>query len=366
MPTVGFSLGTPMGRLNAQDMGVPDFAQAIAKGLKLGYMPQQLQDEQTQRAFANKINQAKAQYAMQNEAANLAHTNAGTGLIGEQTAGLQIENQSLPEKLQLALQQERFKANNPLLSMPGAAGQIGTLKYLQENAGDAGDNGYADMLKRSLMQPMLGKGQGSYGKAMNDYNTAVAQYGPDSIPAKQAQMVLNNVANKGTTQYTNAVKTNLQTIITSVPKVKKGIENLIKMPSPVDIPGYRSDSRAAHDAKVAETAESYAKAKGWPNTVDSIHQAMKILGRGQFESDAAYRVRLKALSSELDSNSEQAQQQLNQGLNAPMQSQDSNDSYDVDYNKPIGSLPMMKDGQLFFIPSNDVAEALKEGYQHAD
>lgn len=44
---------------------------------------------------------------------------------------------------------------------------------------------------------------------------------------------------------------------------------------------------------------------------------------------------------------------------------EASDPYKVDYNKPSGSQSMTKEGQLYFIPSNKVKEALSKGYAYA-
>ena len=91
MPTIGFSLGTPMGKLSAQDMGVPDYAAALSKGLDLGAKPAKLSQDLLAQQLANKINTAKARYAMQSELANLQGTQASTGYNRLKTQQLQNE-----------------------------------------------------------------------------------------------------------------------------------------------------------------------------------------------------------------------------------------------------------------------------------
>lgn len=104
----------------------------------------------------------------------------------------------------------------------------------------------------------------------------------------------------GEIPLTNAMKTQMQNIISGVPKVKVKIDSLIKAQSPTALLGYKSSSKAVHNALVKETAETYAKAKGWPNTNESIKAAAEILDRHTFESDSAYRERLKSLKKSLD------------------------------------------------------------------
>lgn len=126
MPTVGFSLGTPMGRLNAQDMGVPDLAMAIAKGLKLGYMPQQLADKQE----ADQLLNAKARpYA------------AGAQKMFDADLGLKEGNLSLlPLRQQLL--EAQAKRQSQLADMPfggqltGSAKEAYALEMMRQQLGE--------------------------------------------------------------------------------------------------------------------------------------------------------------------------------------------------------------------------------------
>jgi len=60
MTSIGFSLGTPMGRLTAQDMGVPDYVGALSKGFDMGAKPAQLTEKLLGQTLQNKVNSAKA------------------------------------------------------------------------------------------------------------------------------------------------------------------------------------------------------------------------------------------------------------------------------------------------------------------
>jgi len=128
---------------------------------------------------------------------------------------------------------------------------------------------------------------------------------------------------EGKTTNTNAIKTLNQNIVNGVPKVKRQIEEIIKAASPINIPGYRGSSRAEHNALVAEAADTLIKAKGWPNTNMSLKNAKEILDRGSFESDSAYRERLKSLLSSLDTEWNQAKNVLGEGTNAASSQQSS-------------------------------------------
>ncbi len=124
---------------------------------------------------------------------------------------------------------------------------------------------------------------------------------------------------------TNAMKTQLQNIVAGVPKVTKKIDDLIKAPSPTTVVGFKPNERANHASLVLEAAESYAKAKGWPNTNESIKAAREILDRHMFESDAAYRKRLNELKGSLHRDLKDAHQTLRPGENTPDAQQLSHD-----------------------------------------
>lgn len=134
--------------LTKDDLGIPDYAEALNKGLNLMqntyksiYTPRNLENEAIGKELANRINKAKAKYAMQTELANLQQTQASTGFTGAQTNTLNITNKYLPQKLKNALREQQFKNDNPLLSMSGAAGQVGSLLYLQQHPELMANNG---------------------------------------------------------------------------------------------------------------------------------------------------------------------------------------------------------------------------------
>ena len=127
------------------------------------------------------------------------------------------------------------------------------------------------------------------------------------------QKKLDQKAIMDAAKSTNAVKTQNQNIVNMVPRANRMIDKLISLPSPTEFPGYRKGARAAHDAMVKEAAETYAKAKGWPNTGESISTASKILDRGQMEMDSDYRKRLEELKKELNLSLSEARGVLNPG-----------------------------------------------------
>ncbi len=138
----------------------------------------------------------------------------------------------------------------------------------------------------------------------------------------------------GDVPLTNALKTLHQNIISGAPKAEKMIDDLIESPSPLGIPGFKPDQQARHKALVNAAAETYAKAKGWPNTNESIHRATTILGRGTLESDAAYRERLKSLKSSLKNDIKDSKNILNPSSKR----QEQSSSNELTFNPETGRL----------------------------
>ena len=105
----------------------------------------------------------------------------------------------------------------------------------------------------------------------------------------------------GDLPLTNAVKTLNQNIIGQAPKAIDALQEIKKHPSPTEVPylPYRKGARKEHSALVSSAAETYAKAKGWPNTGKSIAEARSILDRGTFESDHDYHQRLDSIQEQL-------------------------------------------------------------------
>lgn len=133
------------GRLSAQEMGglgSLDLAGALRSGLQNAnllqetrYKPQQLQQELYAKQLANKINEAKAQYAAQNELAKLQYTQAGTGHLGAQTSTLNAERALIPLRERLlqaqadAQSQKIAEAHNQAdLRQQILSGQFGTIQ----------------------------------------------------------------------------------------------------------------------------------------------------------------------------------------------------------------------------------------------
>ncbi len=97
-----------------------------------------------------------------------------------------------------------------------------------------------------------------------------------------------------------------------MPKVKAYINEIIKAPSPTSLQGvsWNPKGLAKHNSLVTSAAESYAKAKGWPNTKASIEAARQILDRGTLETDSDYHKRLEEMKDILDSDVIEAKETL--------------------------------------------------------
>lgn len=217
---INFSLNGPSFKLTPQDMGTTDIGAALRSGLQTAadiYKPKTAAEQLLGMKLQNKINDAKAQYAMQNEAANLAHTQAGTShlnadtgltsfrrkLLEAQAAQASAKSDELTRKQRMI--EQLFGggamgggASNAQEVQPGQPGQEGGGAYQPGSSMPP----YADQLKQSnqvsypqaaFMQHELGLGQPKIidvdGKKM-----AVTPFG--NIPIAQGQTPLQKELNK--------------------------------------------------------------------------------------------------------------------------------------------------------------------------
>lgn len=175
--------------------------------------------------------------------------------------------------------------------------------------------------------------------SMNGIHMPTAKETPDQIQKRQLETNQAKLDQKSAT-LTNAVKTQQQGIISNTPKVKNYIDKIITAPSPANIYGVSTspDDLAKHNSLVTAAAETYAKAKGWPNTNASINAARHILDRHTMETDSAYHKRLIDLKSTLDEDVIEAQNVLgNKGSSSPgNQSQEQKTINGVTYKKVNG------------------------------
>lgn len=211
IPVFNYSAQTPQGDVRARTM-----LESIQQGLSAGASPFMMMNELKKQQIANALSKVKLKYAPEMEQAELAykqamapHMNAQTNLIGEQAKyyGPNIESEMALRAAQRALTGEQakyygpniqseidlrraqlpmleseakiaqFKAQNPLLSLPGVAGQIGAMKYY-------------DQLQNQEGQPQIGispiENGGKYSpipRAKNDGQSPLSDMIQDSILA---------------------------------------------------------------------------------------------------------------------------------------------------------------------------------------
>lgn len=118
IPDVGQGGGL-LDSMNALNDYRRNSALANQEQIKAYYQPDQMR-------LANELSKLRNQYYGPNIQSEINNRNA-------LTQGQNITNQYLPDKLRLANALAEFKNDNPLMSMPGAAGQVGTLNYLRQH-----------------------------------------------------------------------------------------------------------------------------------------------------------------------------------------------------------------------------------------
>lgn len=100
---IPFQLPNIARRTMPEETGVPDYTQALRKGMELGYFPQEKRDKAFESALANKINEAKARHAEEMELENLKHLRAQTGNLGMEASMLPLRKQLLTAQYQAEL-----------------------------------------------------------------------------------------------------------------------------------------------------------------------------------------------------------------------------------------------------------------------
>lgn len=126
---IGFSLGQPMGKLSAQDMGVTDFPTAFARGVEAGNKPAQLSATLLGTHLTNALNRVKAQYA--------------------------------PEQAQAALEYQRALIKKALRG-PEEPAEIRTIKWLLANKDQFEHDNNQNPENHEPSAPTVGEGQPSY------------------------------------------------------------------------------------------------------------------------------------------------------------------------------------------------------------
>lgn len=340
----------PNMKLSAADMGVPDYAQALQKGFQTSadvYKPSSAAAGLLDAMLKNKQQQILNQYLPQSEEARIGHSEALGDATRSNTGMNYLRKQLLQQNVTSGeAQQEMNRKMMEALSRPvSSQDQYDNSQYgfSAEGPGVAASASARDTFpgrfpaanKSSIEQSIVNEGDPSLYKVDELYNsnplarkilegqgykqTQVTRFDPKTgstavittSPSGKVTVHYKSGANQGAIGLTNAMKTQMQNIVSGVPKVDKKIDALIEAKSPINILGYKSNQKARHNSLVKETAETYAKAKGWPNTNESIKAAMDILDRHTFESDSAYRDRLKDLKLSLKTDLQDARRTLN-------------------------------------------------------
>lgn len=182
-------------RISPEETGIPDYISALSRGLELGYKPRRLENSTYAQELANKLNEAKAQYASKQERSMLQHRNAGTENLGAQTRGLNIENQFLPDKLRAALQatKQSNAINAPYAQNASRAFEADISGKESNNLKQKILNNYLskreeaeieELKKRSQYYGQGGYGQSTGAKDYNAYLNAVAEDNPHLNPSQ--------------------------------------------------------------------------------------------------------------------------------------------------------------------------------------
>ena len=161
----------------------------------------------------------------------------------------------------------------------------------------------ADILKKygSTEQGQTVGAVGSGGDSGDDFGRLLFNkflLGQAETPAMQmGREVATARAKQQATQDlpTGETITRYQQSVNQVEPFIDKMKEIIDLPSPIHamyIP-YRASSVAAHSAAVNAAIDSYLAVKGWKPTKENIEVARGIIDRHPFESDSAYRERIK-------------------------------------------------------------------------
>jgi len=336
--------GVPF-KLNASDVGAPDYQSAMQQGFKTSFMPGQLAQDLLRTQIANKLESAKIPYADRLAKANLDHLLASTGLIGAQTGSIPLENQLRELKIQSLKNEFEQNKNFADLLKNGVNGEndssmltnpTNSSQNISNNSLSNGNFPNEQVINEgnpSLYQldemydkfPQYRKNLEQKGFKKTQVTKVDPRTGVSSTvityPSGKVEVKTIPATDTGFAPLTNAVKTLNQNAVNFIPKVQTQIDEIIKAPSPVTPFGekysgiYRGSSVAKHQALVNEAADTLVKAKGWPNTNESLNTAKHILARGNFETDYNYRERLKELKKSLGNDIKSAKSILKQGTN---------------------------------------------------
>lgn len=412
--------GVPF-KLNAADMGGLggfDLGNAIRSGLgnanlmqEARYKPRNLENEAYGKELSNKINEAKSEYARQNELANLQHTQAGTGHLGALTALSREQLKMLPydQRLKVAQTQQAMyelqqqQQLNNLLS--GGSQSPGN------NVPASMENNQPSSNKQSLTENI---GQGLQGNAneqilspgnpalthLNDIwekfpqhrkafekrgikKTETVKFDPKTgtssvittFPNGEVR-VRSSIPNDDMSPATIKSKSDAQKTLSAITNARPIIEDIIKSTLKGEIPGqligkyFTPDTQAEYESDVIQSSDTLAGALGYPATDTGLHQAQQTVLRKQIESDKGYEKRLRKLLKDMDQREKTAKNTLRKGFSLKNNAANNSGNFEkagtpsAAREAPPGTIGLYKNGELFFIPPNKVDEALSEGFSY--
>lgn len=355
-------------RLSPEEAGGgPDLASAISKGLKTGFEP-----AATSSDLLNKMLRAKMTEPYARRADEWFNAELQNKLSGNQLDTLKIQEMLMNLK-------DRQSFNDALTSGPGKIPGTGHPAGINEESnisdtnepniispGDPNAYHLDEMWDNPLHRKMLKlKGYDKKEQVKYDPSTGLSSV-ITTYPSGKVTVTQNGQTGIEA-PLTNAQKTQHQNVVNNIPKTTKKIEEIIASPSPLEVPGFRSNEQAAHQSLVKSAAETYAKTKGWPNTNESIRAAQTILGRHLFESDEAYRIRLRKELESLKEDSEISRQILKTGKvwsNSEEKSQQGASNTKPKYGKPPEGYAYMQDphtGKIHKVLEKDVPKYVQMG-----
>ena len=219
--------GVPF-KLTAQDMGGFDVSDALSKGFNLNKqfqeartMPKKLAEELLAAQLQNKINQPKADYAKQITLADLANTQANTGLTNQNSYKQQILNKYLPEREPAEIGE--IKARGKYYENGGSTGGVGQKDYQSYVQGVIKDNpdltpeqhqeaidviakGGAKLKDGTPLNPMSFGTQNAFDRAVKSTTTANQLNTLNSANQAESELdVFTNLANKMRAPYSTTI-----------------------------------------------------------------------------------------------------------------------------------------------------------------
>lgn len=310
-------------------LGVPDLGAALRSGFETNIKMAEARDKPKSLAEAllnaqlkNKHDQIINQYLPQEKEAGIAHTQAGTGLIGQNTLAQKIKNQFLEER-------ERAELNN-LRAPKSMSGETGQLIQLLNTL--PSDSPY----RKQVEQILSNKAAGTSGTTVFGENgQPLVQIGgtKGGKGSSGGGVYLNQQTGEVTSLPTGSTATNLQGRIIGAENVEPFINEIVeKLPQFQSLPkrgqtyaqglsnsllgtNYIAPSElAGGEAAIKEASEGMIKSFGL-NATGANRQAMEDILRPRFgESPSGYKNRVNGQLERFVENKELAKRTLRGGV----------------------------------------------------